>query len=270
MTSLRPDLFLGFVRDQFLIFVRSGVAAILAVTLIALPQAHADQHEDVFADREARAIEQIVIDLLTENPQIVIDAIQAYQDLQEQAEAELARLAIAEHRDQLLTDPASPVGGNPDGDVTVVEFFDYQCSYCKRAAPDVVSLLKNDGNIRLVYKEWPILGPDSVFAARAALASRAQGKYLEFHEAVMNQRQVSEASVIRAAEELGLDIDRLRADMEAPEVSDHLDATMQLAQALGINGTPSFVFGDQLVPGVASLDQMQALVDAARAQAASR
>lgn len=130
---------------------------------------------------------------------------------------------------------------------------------------EVQGLLAADENVRLVYREWPILSEGSVFAAKAALAAREQGKYEEFHWALMGMdERVEEASVMRLAEEIGLDIEQLRADMDAPEVQDHIDESMRLTQALGFNGTPSFVIGDDLVPGFVEQEQLEALVDKAR------
>ncbi len=144
----------------------------------------------------------------------------------------------------------SPVLGPEDAPVTIVEFFDYNCPFCRQVKPEVQALLADDPNIRLVYREWPILGEGSVFAARAALATRSQGKYEEFHWAMMGmQGRAEEASVLRIAEEVGLDLEKLRADMEAPEIDDHIAQSMRLTRALGFSGTPSFVIGDALVPG---------------------
>jgi protein-disulfide isomerase len=149
--------------------------------------------------------------------------------------------------------------------VTVVEFFDYNCPYCKRAMAEVQGLLEGDDNVRLVYREWPILGDGSVFAAKAALASREQGKYEEFHWALMGmQGRAEEASVMRIAKEVGLDVERLRDDMEAPEIQEHIATSMRLTEALGFSGTPSFVIGDNLVPGFVEVDQLMALVEEAR------
>ena len=163
------------------------------------------------------------------------------------------------------SDPNAPVLGNPDGDVTVVEFIDYNCPYCKRAMPEVQGLLDEDPNVRLVYREWPILGEGSVYASRAALASRVQGKYEEFHLALMGSRgRVEEASVLRIAKEIGLDIDQLKADMQSPDVDEHIESSMRLAQSLGFNGTPSFVVGDVLLPGFVEQAELQKAVDKSR------
>jgi protein-disulfide isomerase len=147
----------------------------------------------------------------------------------------------------------------------VVEFFDYNCPYCRRAKPEIEALLAADPDVRLVYREWPILGEGSVFAARAALAAREQGLYEDFHWALMGMSgRAEESSVLRIAEDIGLDVAQLRRDMEAPEIDAHIETSMRLAQVLGITGTPSFVIGDALVPGVVDAEQLQTLVTDAR------
>ena len=185
----------------------------------------------------------------------------------EQAAAQSqAQFEVLNNERQLLErDPNAPVLGNPDGDVTVVEFFDYNCPYCRRAMPEVQGLLDGDDNVRLVYREWPILGEGSVFAAKAALASREQGKYEAFHWALMGMEgRAEEASVMRIAQEIGLDVERLREDMEAAEIQEHIATSMRLTQSLGFSGTPSFVIGDNLVPGLVEEDRLRALVEEAR------
>ncbi len=148
----------------------------------------------------------------------------------------------------------------------MVEFFDYNCPYCRRVKPEIEALLASDTNVRVVYREWPILGDGSVFAARAALASRNQGKYEKFHWAMMGMKErAQEASVIQIAEDIGLDVARLRRDMDAPEVQEHIQTSMRLSRSLGFNGTPSFVIGDSLAPGLITADQMIELVEQARA-----
>ena len=167
----------------------------------------------------------------------------------------------------LTQDPDSPVIGNPDGDVVVVEFFDYRCGYCKKVVNDLRQVVESDGNIRLVMKEFPILGPESQLAARAALASAKQGRYEEFHFALMTARgQINEASIMAIAEDSGLDIDRLKQDMEGEEIDALLQKNFELAQSLGIRGTPAFVIGDELYPGALDLQSLKALITKARAK----
>lgn len=213
---------------------------------------------------EAR-IKELVAETLRENPELVLEALQTLETRQIEAEAAAALAVLNNERNLLERDPNAPVLGNPEGDVTVVEFFDYNCPYCKRAMPEVASLLAEDKNVRLVLREWPILSEGSAFAARAALASRKQGKYPEFHDALMGMRgQVEAQTVLRTAAEVGLDVEKLKADMLAPEVEEHIATSMRLAEALGFSGTPSFVVGDQLIPGFVDKAQLAEVVAAVR------
>ncbi len=157
--------------------------------------------------------------------------------------------------------------GNPDGDVTIVEFFDYQCGYCKTMAGPMRDLVKTDGKVRWVLKEFPILGPESMVAARASLAAHRQGKYETFHFTLMGLRgRLSEAAIWQAAAEAGLDIARLRQDMADPAIEALINTNYQLAQALQIEGTPAFAIGGTLVPGAAPKEHLSELVRRARAE----
>lgn len=210
-------------------------------------------------------MQELVLETIRENPEIVMEAIETLQARKEQAETDQAKALLVANRGALEQDPNAPVLGNPDGDVTIIEFFDYNCGYCRRVFGDVEKLIKADENLRVVVREWPILGEESVYAAKASLASRNQGKYAEFHVALMkNSGRANEASVLRIAAELGMDVDQLQRDMEAPEVAAHLQTSHQLTQAFGLNGTPAFIFGEELVPGAIDLEQMQELVALAR------
>ncbi len=232
---------------------------LVAVTALIVPIAA--QAESLSEDR----VKELVLEAIRENPEIVLEAVQIIEQREQQRQAEAAATVLSDNRDLLENDPNAPVLGNPDGDVTIVEFFDYNCPYCRRVKPHIEALLEEDPNVRLVYREWPILGDGSVFAARAALASREQGKYEEFHWALMGMAgRAEEASVLQVAEQVGLDIARLRRDMEAPEIDAHIAVSMELSRALGFNGTPSFVIGDALVPGVIEADQMIRLAEEAR------
>ena len=211
-------------------------------------------------------IKEIGLEAIRENPGIVFEAAQLFEEQQQANQALVAAQVLATEREALERDPNAPVLGNPDGDVTVVEFFDYNCPYCRRVKPHMEALLAADPNVRVVYREWPILGEGSVFAARAALASRNQGKYEEFHWAMMElSGRAEEASVMRAAEDIGLDVVQLRRDMNAPEIDEHIATSMRLSRAMGFSGTPSFVIGDSLAPGLIDADQMISLVNQARA-----
>jgi protein-disulfide isomerase len=216
------------------------------------------------ADLTVEQIERIVREYLLREPQVVYEALQELQ--RRQAEAEMARqqAAIADNQSELLDDPASPVGGNPEGDVTLVEFFDYRCAYCRRVVSSMRALLDEDRDLRVVFKELPVLGPDSERAARAALASRKQGGYVPFHFALMAAEDLSLPGIRAAAEAVGLDADRLEADMMAPDVNAAIQANYALANELGIEGTPAFVIGRQLIPGAVDKARLEQLIRDAR------
>lgn len=169
------------------------------------------------------------------------------------------------NRKALERDPGSPVAGNPDGDVTIVEFFDYRCLYCRRFMDRLASLLEVDHGLRFVFKEWPMFGGVSVTAARAALAADRQGRYLEMHKALMVTRLLTEAVILVKAGELGLDLPRLRLDMTSPEVDRQLAATAGLAEELGFRGTPMFVVDQRILRGLPDDTVIAAAVAAARA-----
>ena len=218
-------------------------------------------------DLTEERVKELVLEAIRENPSIVFEAAMLMRQQQEEANQAALTSVLERNREILLNDPNAPVLGNPDGDVTVVEFFDYNCPYCRRVKPSVEALLEQDKNVRLVYREWPILGEGSVFAARAALASREQGKYEEFHWALMGMHgRAEEPSVMRIAEEVGLDLNRLRQDMESKEIDEHFATSVRLTKELGISGTPGFVIGDAVVPGVVEADQLILLTRQARAE----
>ena len=207
-------------------------------------------------------VKQLALEAILENPQIIMQAVA----ILEQRERERAASGANTVRLQLEQDPNSPNLGNPDGDVTVIEFFDYNCPYCRKAGQTVQELLASDANVRVIYREWPILGEDSVFASRAALAARAQGKYEEFHWALMNgEGRASEASMLKLARHLDLDVEKLQADMTSPAVEAHIAQSSALARTLGFTGTPAFIVGDRTAPGMLSTDEITAMVAEARA-----
>ncbi|RVU38054.1 DsbA family protein [Hwanghaeella grinnelliae] len=195
-------------------------------------------------------IRTIVRDYLLENPEVVIDAIKTYQAQQKLAEEAQTAQALAAKRDQIFEDPMAPTNGVTDADVTLVEFFDYQCGYCKKVFPDIMAVMEDDKKLRVVFKELPILGPESVIAARGAMAAQKQGKYMAYHQAVMDLRgKLSEQRILQAAAEAGLDVDLLVKDMESPEIDDYLRSNLQLAQEIGVTGTPAMFIGEQFIPG---------------------
>jgi protein-disulfide isomerase len=188
---------------------------------------------------------------------------------QAQAEAEKHRAAVADNSAAIFSSPRQVTLGNPQGDVTVVEFFDYNCSYCKRAMNDMLELIKADGKLRFVLKEFPVLGDGSVQAAQVAAAVRMQDKtgkkYLEFHQKLLGGRgQADKARALAAAKEVGLDVAKIEKDMASDEVKATIEESFKLAEALGLNGTPSYVVGKDVVIGAVGLNTLKEKVNAAR------
>jgi protein-disulfide isomerase len=245
-----------------LLFMAAG-AAWFAIDATAQERAPAPGTSE--GPAELNEFEQHVRDFLLEHPEVIMEALQILQERQRAAEAENLKRTIAERGDEILNDPAAPVGGNPTGDVTLVEFFDYNCPYCRRVAPTVAEIMATDSDLRVVYKEFPILGPGSTFAARAALGAQKQGKYVPFHEALMAAGEsLGEAQVLEIAREVGLDTERLEQDMQDPAIQEAIARNLQLANALGITGTPSFVIGQEVVPGAVDRRTLQGLIARAR------
>jgi protein-disulfide isomerase len=210
-------------------------------------------------------IEKIVHDYLLEHPEIVKEAIVALQAKEEAQKADTQSAAVAAHKAELANDPATPIAGNAMGDVTVVEFFDYHCPYCKAVAEPLAQLLQEDKGVRLVLKEFPILGEDSILASRAALAAVAQGKYWELHQALLEHRGAFDTDTIRAlAKKVGLDPAKLIADMGDAKTGPLIATNRKLADSLDIGATPTFVIDGQVVEGAVPLDQLKALIKKAR------
>ncbi|SHH23755.1 DsbA family protein [Marivita hallyeonensis] len=223
---------------------------------------------DNMTEAEREAFGAQVRAYLLENPQVIMEAVDVLEARQaeEQAQGDIA--LIAENSEAIYNDGYSWVGGNPDGDVTIVEFFDYRCGFCRRAHPEVAELLELDGNIRYVAKEFPILGENSVISSRFALAVRevaGDDAYAEAKDALIALNSEMEEPVLRRlADTLGLDADAVIAAMDSDAITEQLAETRDLARALQINGTPSFVMGDQLVRGYLPLAAMQQIVDETR------
>ena len=254
--------------------MRYWVAAVIVLTGFALSLTPAPTLAAGAADMPAdqrKAIETVIEEYLVRNPEVIERALRALEANRKAGEARAVQAALKTHGKELFNSPMTPVGGNPKGDVTVVEFFDYRCGFCKRVHPVVTKLMESDDRIRRVYKEWPILGPESVYASRAALASREQGKYLEFHKALMEAPGgLNKARVLQVATRIGLDTVKLLRDIEAPEVDQILRRNYAVAQDLRLNGTPSFLVGDQVIRGGRDLETMKRLVAQARAAAKNR
>ena len=202
------------------------------------------------------------------DPAMLQEAYGALQQRQQAAQMAKAKEQIAARHDDLFAKSGDPVvgpaGPGGEGVVTLVEFFDYECPFCKRVAPELEKLVANDPKVRVVYKEFPILGPVSVIAAKAALAAQAQGKYEPFHNALLadatKEHELTEAHIIEIAKNAGVDLDRLKADVANPDLDLRINANRQLAQALGITGTPGLIVGDSLAPGALPYDRLAQMV----------
>ncbi len=219
------------------------------------------------ATPEQKALEEAIGNYLRDHPEVIIEALQIWQQRQKLAEKDRARDLVSAHRKAIYEDPKAPVLGNPDGDVTIVEFFDYRCAYCKQVRPLVMKIVKEDPGVRVIFKEYPILGPDSGVAARAAIASLNQdpAKYFPFHDALMQSRaQLTKPRILDMAREVGLDADRIEADMKTPEVNAAILRNRRLGEALGLTGTPSFIIGGEIVRGAFDMETLRALVARAR------
>ena len=216
----------------------------------------------------------IVHDYLMAHPEVLQEAMAELEKRQNEAQAEKGKAAVKQYSQALFMSPRQVTLGNHDGDVTFVEFFDYNCTYCKHAMADMLTLLKDDPKLKVVLKEFPVLGPGSVEAAQVAVAVRMQDKsgkkYLEFHQKLLGGRGVADrAKALAVAKDVGLDMTQLQKDMQSPEVKATLEENFKLADALGLNGTPSYVIGDQVVVGAVGLPQLQQDINTARCGKAS-
>jgi len=238
--------------------------AMMASFLIALIlPAHAGE----FNDSQRKEMGEIVRQYLIENPEVLRDAFQALERKEAQAKAAGAKAAIKELAADIFRADGDLIVGNPVGDVTMVEFFDYNCGFCKRALPDVLKLVETDKNLKIVIKEFPILGAGSMAAARAAIASRAQGKYWEFHTALLKKRgSVDEAGVFKVAKDIGLDMDKLKKDMASDEITAIIQRNHAVARALNVNGTPAFIIADNIFPGAVGFEQLAEAITKVRAK----
>jgi protein-disulfide isomerase len=249
----------------------SLVAAGLAVALAAAPQLVCAQ---TFSDAQKTELGAIIKQYLIAHPEVIQEAIAELEKRQAVAEAEKAKAAVKDNAATLFDSSRQVVVGNPQGDVTMVEFFDYNCGYCKRALSDMMDLMKDDNKLRVVLKEFPVLGPGSVEAAQVAVAARMQDKsgkkYLDFHQRLLGGRgQADKARALAAAKEAGFDMARLERDMASPEVKATIEENMKLAESLGLNGTPSYVVGTDVVVGAVGLPALRDKVKAARCATAA-
>lgn len=244
--------------------VAAVVAALVtAVTLVVIWRMAPGVVDAPSASLDEKKIVDVVHDYLTKNPEILVEMTTELDKRQQAEQASQQEKVISENADALFRSPMSYSAGNPNGDVTVVEFFDYNCGFCKRALPDLVKLIDSDDKVKVVFKELPIFGEESEAAAKAALAAGKQGKYFEMHQKLYAEPgKADKDKALRAAAELGLDVPQLEKDMEDPSIQQALDETKELAQKLGLQGTPLYLIGDRIVPGAPDdlYDQLTAKV----------
>lgn len=240
--------------------VTLALAAFFVFPVLAV--AHAD---DALTPQQKSAVDQAIHDYLMSHPEVVLDALKSAQQKSEQEAAANTRRLIGQMHQELVSNPNDLVQGDPKGTVTIVEFFDYRCPYCKEIEPTLDALLHDDPKLRIVYKEFPVLGEPSVFAAHVALAARRQGKYAEFHHAMMAMKGTIDDDVVRkVAASVGLDLAKVKADMGAADIKRIIQSNYDAAAALNIQGTPALIIGDTLIPGAVDIDQLRDDIAAAR------
>jgi len=243
----------------------SSTTAALCLALAAAGPVRAQS----FSDAQRGEIERIVKDYLVAHQEVLQEAMSEFEKRQNAAELEKQIAGVRQHKEVLFNSSHQVTLGNPKGDVTMVEFFDYNCGYCKRALADMLALIKNDPNLKIVLKEYPVLGPGSLEAAQVAVAARMQDKsgkkYLDFHQRLLGARGPADKThALAAAKDAGFDMARLEKDLASDEVRETLKESMKVADAIGLNGTPSYIIGSDVVVGAQGYDVLKEKVDAAR------
>ena len=242
------------------------VPALLALALGVAPQAAPAQS---FSDVQRGDIEKIVREYIISHPEVLEEAMNELSKRQAAAESEKHQVTIAKNADTIFNSPRGVTIGNKDGDVTFVEFFDYNCGYCKRAMADMIDLMKADPKLKVVLKEFPVLSQGSVEAAQVAVAVRMQDpsgkKYLDFHQKLLGGRgPADKARALQAGKEAGLDTAKIEKDLSSPEVKATIEENFKLAEEMGLNGTPSYVIGKQIVVGAVGLEGLKEKIGIAR------
>ncbi|MCC6716406.1 MAG: DsbA family protein [Acetobacteraceae bacterium] len=241
------------------------VAAMLAVAPSAWGQATSAPPAGSFSAGQRQEIIAIIREALRSDASLLRDAIAALQEDEARQKSGATRGVIAELGQALTRTPGDPVAGNPKGDVTVVEFYDVRCPYCRRMVPVIAELIRRDPGVRVVYKDFPILGPASTLGARALLAAHKQGGYLKLHTALMTGAPNLDQDALRGmADRVGLDWDRLQRDMGDPDIMGRINANLALGRRLDLQGTPAYVIGEHVLPGAVDLSDLLAAVAAAR------
>jgi protein-disulfide isomerase len=250
-----------------------GLSIVLALSLAVASVMYAADRAPVVAQTAAAQqndFGQQIRNYLLANPEVVRDALLELERRDIAAQEAERQLAITQYADQLFNSDRDFVTGNPDGDVTLVEFFDYNCGFCRRAMSDLTRLLDEDPNLRVVLKEFPVLGAGSIAAAKVSAAAINEEQFFEFHKQLLqNPGGADGISAMEIAQDTGLDVMRIQVDSEDQSIVDTLSSTLRMAQDLGINGTPSYVVGNQLVVGAVGYDELKRRIAEERSRIAS-
>ena len=239
--------------------------ALLLILLMLAGSAFAAPAQTALSPEQERAVRDVLRQELKEHPELVLDAIRQLQARDRQANEDRHRDLIRLHQDEMDADSEDFVAGNPKGDVTLVEFFDYRCPYCKAMAEPLQALIKKDGNLRLVLKEFPILGPNSTLASKASIGARPQGRYLAFHQALLTYKgDLDDKAITAVARSVGIDTGKMKARSDDPQVTAKLARNLDLGRALELDGTPAFIIGDKLSPGAVDLEMLEQAIAEAR------
>ncbi len=269
MYRLINNLHISWIK--FMVFFVRGCCLFLLLSSFSIPQAQSADRQNISSTisspemtlHERLVFEKNVRNYLLQNPEIIVEAMQILRNREQAQTRNQQTNTLAKLQPDIYQDSLAPIGGNPKGDVTIVEFFDYNCGYCKRVYPTVAKLLKSDGKIRYIFKEFPILGPSSIIAARAALAAwnLDRPKYEVFHAALMKSRgRLSEGKILRIATKSGYNKTKLKSAMKDPEIEAAIQKNRIIAQALKITGTPAFIIGNQVIPGAIEIDVMKKII----------
>ena len=242
-----------------------GVVALSMLGITAVSAATTKVNAAVFSAEQKTAIEQIVKKYLIANPEIIRESIENLQKKQQEEMQKQAKVSLEKNKDLLFKDVNAPFEGKADASVVVVEFFDYQCGYCRKVYADVKKLLENDKDVKVIYREMPIMGELSIVASKAALAANMQGKYAELHNAFMEAKEhFNEEKIYEMAKNVGLDVEKLKTDMQSKQVQDEIMLSQKLFTDMGLRGTPAFVIGNEIIPGAIDYDSMQGLISSLR------
>lgn len=239
-------------------------AFLLAATVLCASFS-APVRADAFTPEQKKELEVLFRDYIRNNPEVILDSVQAHQIKEEERRQKGAEANLKEYKDKLTKGQDLPFAGNPEGDVTIVEFFDYNCGYCKKAFEDVTKILAEDPNVKVVFIDMPILSEQSRIMSKLGMAAQSQGKYFEAHKALMEYRGTqSEENFLNAMKDAGIDIEKVKAEKDSPEIDAALNRYVKIANDLNIRGTPGFIVGDTLMPGYVGHEAMKKEIDAAR------